>query len=324
VDVTVNNQTLIGHSIYEYSPTVQGVNNWEYGYYNLTADVNATYEPGDFQYLSQGGWTNWSISGPPPWTGIIDATQGHPNGTNSAPGQEMWAIRRYTVQPGEGGSIDVNWFLRKAGAGDTGTAAEVFVNGTSQDTGTVGGADTTGFIKTKTVTANAGDKIDIVLKPNGVDFSDSSHFGMVLKKNQIANYTGLTLRADSALDFSGVQGQDGWRYGYYNISVNGQPDVGGTDFVEFPGTFWNGSLWNWTPGGDPPWTEVTHVGGHPNGTNQAPPNGDEHWATRRYVVQPGEAGDLFIEWSLAKSNPNGDVTTVRIFRNGVQIDASAV
>jgi hypothetical protein len=91
--------------------------------------------------------------------------------------------------------------------------------------------------------------------------------------------------ARSQVEFSGVQGQDNWRYGYYDRSAdsgNPNPADDGTyqagDFEEFPtdGPFprfgFIGGSWDWigTEGEpvNPPWTELFASGGHPNLTQQ--------------------------------------------------------
>src|SRR5690606_26111985 len=81
----------------------QGDNNWYYGYYNLTFDADASYEPDDFEEFSNlfgpgGGavdpfgnhWTGvaWDLSATgAPWT-MIGQEDNHPNGTNNV--EEHW------------------------------------------------------------------------------------------------------------------------------------------------------------------------------------------------------------------------------------------
>ena len=135
--------------------------------------------------------------------------------------------------------------------------------------------------------------------------------------------------ADSQAEFSGTQGQDGWSYGYYNTTVNGSP-TDGSSLIPFNGGAgggpWNGTTQQWTgtewrlhfnaPG---PWTSVNAVIGHPNGTNSAP--GHEHWATRRWVVEPGQSGDLVVNWTLAAQNLGSTGTTLHVLHNGVIVDS---
>ena len=315
--VTVNNSETIASSVYEFS-NEQGFHGWTYGYYNLTADGDATYQTTDFIPLPVSG-AGYALGGNPPWTSIADGLSGHPNGSNN--GAEHWAIRRYTVGTGENGTIDLNWFLRDPSVGDccTGVGGSVYVNGVEVDTADILASDTIGAKRLVTLDLKVGDVIDLALKPNGNDFADTSHFGMSLTKNQIRTFQTTALLADSIADFSGIQGTNGWRYGYFNVTQSGRPDSP-SDFIEFGQEYFNGSIWNWPAPADPPWTEITPNGGHPNGIN----NGDEHWATRRYVVQPGEAGNLLVEWNLSKTNPSGNGTGVHILLNGVEQDYRAV
>ena len=60
--------------------------------------------------------------------------------------------------------------------------------------------------------------------------------------------------------------------------------------------------------------------GHPSGTNQV----NEHLATRRYRVQPGEEGNLLLQWNLSSDNPIGSGTSVHILVNGVEVDFGSI
>jgi hypothetical protein len=88
----------------------QGEKNWFNGYYNKTRDANGTYQAGDFiPFTNSAGpaggavspsgnhWTGtqWDLTtaASGPWT-ELGRDNTHPNGTNSAPGEEEWTIRR--------------------------------------------------------------------------------------------------------------------------------------------------------------------------------------------------------------------------------------
>ncbi|MGE3308749.1 MAG: cadherin-like beta sandwich domain-containing protein [Limisphaerales bacterium] len=139
--------------------------------------------------------------------------------------------------------------------------------------------------------------------------------------------SGASVIADSVADFGGTQGLNGWSYGYYDITRLGGPPKSPNDLTLFPNTgaaysalnYWDGTLWDWFAGNQP-WTEISATGGHPNGSNQS----NQHWVVRRYQIQPGEEGDLWVNWSLSKSNPNWDGTSVRVLLNGAQIDFGSV
>lgn len=133
--------------------------------------------------------------------------------------------------------------------------------------------------------------------------------------------------ADSVAQFSGNQGGNGWYYGYWNKKADADGIYAADDFIPFPrGTgntlnstnYWNGSNWD-IPAGNPPWTEITASGGHPNAENgnAALPI---HWAIRRYV--PTTAGPLRITGTLAASSSGGtcgDGTIGRIYVDGVEV-----
>jgi hypothetical protein len=113
--------------------------------------------------------------------------------------------------------------------------------------------------------------------------------------------------ADSVDDWSttGTQGANGWTYGYYNLTGDGDATYAVGDFEAFlnngtnvpetcPGAapcagaevevnHWNGSMYDFE--GNPPWTEIARETTHPNGTN----NVHEHWTIRRYEVEPDPA-----------------------------------
>lgn len=311
--------TNVGSSLLEYSGT-QNTNGWSYGYYNRSSDGDATYSGTEFQ-LMPGNGSSYALGGNPPWTSIGNGLDAHPNST--ANGGEHWVVRRYTVGAGESGAFDINWLLRKSNpnCGD-GVTGYLFHNGTQVDSATIAFNDSTGvFRKASIPTVNVGDTIDLMLSPNdpGNDGCDGSQFMMDL--NRINTYPGLattTQFANSVTDFG--NNTNGWTYGYYDITANGAPDAG--DFIPFNSSSWNGSIWDLNPAASGPWTEVTAVGGHPNGTNSAP--GAEQWVTRRYTIQPGEDGDVMVEWDVAKGNPFGGGTSVHILWNGVEVGSTGV
>ena len=51
---------------------------------------------------------------------------------------------------------------------------------------------------------------------------------------------------------------------------------------QLPAIAFDGTNWDYSSG-NPPWTLINDVGGHPNGTNNAT-SGGEQWAVRRYVA----------------------------------------
>ena len=94
--------------------------------------------------------------------------------------------------------------------------------------------------------------------------------------------------ADSVADFGGVQGANGWHYGYVEPSTSSAVQLmpqfgmhaGSPALSEEPAWFISYS-------GDPiefptPYTNITAAGGHPNGGTNA--IAVEHWTVRRWVA----------------------------------------
>lgn len=134
-------------------------------------------------------------------------------------------------------------------------------------------------------------------------------------ESDTVTYSFVQFEADSLTGFSGIQGNQGWSYGYYDRSADADGRYQAAEFRPFPTSYWTGSIWDW-PGG-PPWTTLWGDGGHPNSTSF----GAEHWVIRRYEA-PAE-GNVRIEGSLAKIDTtarsgNAGVTG-RIFVDGVEV-----
>lgn len=97
--------------------------------------------------------------------------------------------------------------------------------------------------------------------------------------------------ANSVTEFSGIQGQANWLYGYWDRRNDADNVYNAAEFVAFPSNggafgpnnFWTGSAWDWF-NGDPPFTQLTSQGGRPTGDNGNPLAAD-HWAVRRYVSE---------------------------------------
>jgi hypothetical protein len=132
--------------------------------------------------------------------------------------------------------------------------------------------------------------------------------------------------ADSALEFSGNQGQDNWFYGFYNRSNLAVGVYAASNFVVFPkndgawapDNFWTGTQWDWYAG-NPPWTEIGQTNVHPSGAN----NTIVHWAIRRWVSEV--TGTIQVDWFLAKASiAGGDGVTGRIYHNNTQRDSAFV
>jgi hypothetical protein len=133
--------------------------------------------------------------------------------------------------------------------------------------------------------------------------------------------------ADSVADWSasGVQGSNGWFYGYYNKTADASPGYQTNDFVPFPrgsgaygaSNFWNGTLYRW-PSTTAPWDTLGQTAVHPNGIN----NGEEHWLIRRW--RSSTNGAFQARWRLSKADPSGAGVTGQLYHNGVLKDSAAI
>jgi hypothetical protein len=162
----------------------QGERSWFNGYYNLTQDPDGTYEADDFiEFTNSAGpgggpvspdgnhWTGvqWDLlaAASGPWTELGRETT-HPNGTNSAPGEEHWTIRRWVSD--RNGEFGIFWHIRKTNTGGgNGVSGYLFINDTLVDTAAIAGNNGTGIIRSVVRTLAAGDTVDLALGPAGPD-----------------------------------------------------------------------------------------------------------------------------------------------------------
>jgi len=328
-------KTMVADSNADFTATgQQGThNNWHHGYYNLTTDGDSTYQAGDFipftnsagpagGAVSPGGnhWTGiqWDLQGSgAPWTYLAGAGT-HPNGTTSAPNHEHHTIRRW-VSP-YNAVLDLSWTMVR-GAGGNGVEGFLYHNDVLIDT-SLSPVSTARVVSDLQV--KAGDTIDLALGPNGPDGSDGSTNRMTID----AELVSLGLVANSQTELSGTQGQNNWRYGYWDKTNDGDGTYTDSEFVEFfadgtttlgPANHWNGSSWQFVaPGGatDPPWTSVTAAGGHPQGTFGWP---DAQWSIRRWESEVN--GTVNIAGTLNNGSSANDGTIGRIIVDGTEIYA---
>ncbi|MCB1096065.1 MAG: hypothetical protein KDN22_10865 [Verrucomicrobiae bacterium] len=136
--------------------------------------------------------------------------------------------------------------------------------------------------------------------------------------------------ADSITEFSGVQGQDDWRYGYRNYTLDGEENDYDpvADFIEFAPSDWRGTEWDLEPAASGPWTNMAAESGHPNGGgNHDSSTNQEHWTIRRWVATSADVPGftpLAVTWHIREVNLAGDGVTGGIHHNGVQVDAVAL
>ncbi len=342
----------------------QGENNWFNGYYNLTADDDGAYQTSDFMaFRNEAGpaggpvapdgnhWdgTKWDlIAGGGPWTELGQEGT-HPNGTNSAPNEEHWTIRRWVADGIEGPTaMQLTWQMRKTNLNGDGVTGVLMVNGQAVDSATIPGNDGTGVTRNFYVNAAPGDIIELALTPQGVtndgDGADGSANRLTVRTDLPDGplFNPGEVIADSIAEFSGVQGQDNWFYGYYDVRADAEDGDGvyqPSDLIEFLNdgsdivsddpniggwkdwdNHWNGNKWDLLDNGAPganhgPWTELTSVGGHPAANGQGDP--EVHWSVRRWVSDT--EGEIRIDGILNNVSPNGDGTVGRIFLDGVEI-----
>lgn len=119
---------------------------------------------------------------------------------------------------------------------------------------------------------------------------------------------------DSAQDFSGTQGGNGWTYGYYAIPGNA---ASFTPFASFDAAALPPNGWWEETATQAPWTLIWDSGAHPSNFN-----GVEHWAVRRWTSDTAGELNFGIQWQAE----NTGTTTVRVLVDGAQVfsaDSSA-
>lgn len=356
----------LADSMADWSTTgTQGEKNWFNGYYNLTNDSDGQYGVGDFTpFLNDGtnvrsATNHWDgssfrlVGSGAPWT-FLAASDTHPNGTNSAPNQEMWTMRRWVADVTETTPLALNWQMRKTNLNGTGVEGKLFINGVEVDGRAIAGNDGTGVNRTYYANVNPGDIIELALGPTGPtgdrsDGSDGSANRLIIDPNIPAgarNPSGIKI-ADSLAGWSttGQQGENNWLYGYYDVGGDavtnggdGQFGVGdlnlflndGSNVVAAavpPGdpaywtnspNHWDGSKWDLANNGNGsrgPWTEISSAGGHPAANGQGTP--EVHWAMRRWISD--FEGDIEIMGTLNNGSASGDGVIGRIFVDGVEV-----
>lgn len=134
----------------------------------------------------------------------------------------------------------------------------------------------------------------------------------------IACITGLSyadLLADSEADFSGIQGVNGWFYGYYDITAGDSPSDPGSfrEMEEYSTDFTN----QWSQAGADDWAGISNRSIHPHlpGAGRNDPN--EYWSCRRWVSFVD--GTINITGLVDEGDLGGDSTDVFIYVDGVQV-----
>lgn len=335
---------IIANSIDDWSPDgEQGANGWTYGYFNSSLDGDP-FEPDGYGYATDSfiafddepdDWafgTGWdSTLGNVPWT-FVAQESGHPNGDNN--GDVHFAMRRWESTFDGTAYLTSNLAKQNLNCGN-GTSVHLYHNGAMIDEVRVPGGQAEFSTSTVEATLATGDIIDFGLSSLGPDDSfadgcDGSFFNLEISDTApLPPPPPPEVIASSRDDWSadGEQGVNGWTYGYFNVSLDGDPLEDGfgytTDgFINFEDELddwtYDGAKWDSTLG-NVPWTEISQAGGHPNGDN----NGDIHFAIRRW--ESDTDGDVEITSSLSKTNTNcGNGTSVHVYINGELVDTITV
>jgi hypothetical protein len=175
-DVNPEPDLPLADSVAEFS-SVQGKDNWFYGYYEPDTD-SAFHEAGTF--VSGGADPGWYAgAGGVTWT-FLDAETMHPNGEVTTGGREpveQWAVRRWVSEVE--GDIRITGHLAKywVDGASGGVAGYVFVDGEMVWAWYIEGWDDGGTDIDKVVTVAHGSTVDFALDPwESDDRSDRSLF----------------------------------------------------------------------------------------------------------------------------------------------------
>jgi len=137
------------------------------------------------------------------------------------------------------------------------------------------------------------------------------------------NWAQAQVIANSTNEFSGVQGQDGWYYGYRDVTVDGKgiDYDANADFIPFDVSMWTGTEWDLDSLGAAPWTMLGSETVHPNSLD----NGAEHWAIRRWVASE-LSGPTWVSvvWNVRKQNLSGNGVTGALHVNGARVQSAAI
>ncbi|MGH7242695.1 MAG: hypothetical protein ACREJD_04700 [Phycisphaerales bacterium] len=117
--------------------------------------------------------------------------------------------------------------------------------------------------------------------------------------------------ADSVADYSGIQGNHNWYYGF-STYTNGTLGA----FQQM--TLFTGDVWHRAEGGGVSyWTSIWKDGQHPNAkVSTGGRLGEENWVIRRWVAPPGFLGYVHLSGRVGKQvTTGGDGSVFHIFVN---------
>ncbi len=177
---------IAADSIADFS-TVQGSNNWFYGYYGGTSAT--PYKTGDFQQMASivpgggyGGATAWFVLNGTYWTCLFN-TGGHPNGITTSQGRatlQQWAVRRW-VSP-ISGTIRIYGVLADLdNSSGNGVIGHIIINGSELSNYTINNGGRTNFICNAVV--SVGSLVDFAIDPrDNNDYADSTTFYFTIQR----------------------------------------------------------------------------------------------------------------------------------------------
>lgn len=135
--------------------------------------------------------------------------------------------------------------------------------------------------------------------------------------------------ANSITEFSAVQGQDSWSYGFFNLTAKGGAYTG-ADFTAFDTVGGSGAAAIWRASAAQVGADnnvflgINVNGGHPNGIGPGAQDSNI-WAIRRYTSEV--SGLVRIDFDLHKeniSNPRGGGITGHLFVDGLEVFSSLI
>ncbi|MES2643500.1 MAG: hypothetical protein V4850_28710 [Myxococcota bacterium] len=124
--------------------------------------------------------------------------------------------------------------------------------------------------------------------------------------------------ADSVAEFSGVQGSDGWYYGYVEPSTS-------PDWIEMSSYLSGVTTPGWYSDPSQYWTSIADDAAHPNGLVTSEGRSPmEQWAVRRWVSD--QVGVLHVASHIAKVYEDGTTNGVeaRILVDGTEVSSSHI
>lgn len=173
----------------------------------------------------------------------------------------------------------------------------------------------------------------LLVDTDGDTYSDKLEVDAGHNPSDAADTLVSNLLADSISEFSGIQGQDGWSYGYKDATSD--PDAKQYDpvtgWTPFPGgsdqgawangtQLWAGSQWDLNTAAAGPWTELGRQNTHPNGSSPV------HWTIRRWTADElTGVTPVALRWHTRKGNTGGgNGVTGRLFINGKIADEATI